>query len=196
MSENNTSKEVLPELEDSIIILRIKDVLTNNASDEATVESIKTIVETSFQAFRTILSPSSTIETLARHLSKDIALLEVVDTNQTPDQTPAASTSIPAAASACSLEKGTPIFSGKKDEIITNWLIIINNKFATSKIEDVNKISCILPFLRDSVLETTINYIAQKSYTCWSDYEALLIRNFQPIDLQRRPLLQLKNLTH
>jgi hypothetical protein len=61
-------------------ILRIKDVLENKVNDEAKVVEITTIVETSFQAFRNILSSTSSISTLASHLSKDLTTLEMVDT--------------------------------------------------------------------------------------------------------------------
>ena len=101
---------------------------------------------------------------------------------------------LPQADIPCSLEKGTPVFHGHKEELVRNWLFVVENKMGTLKIPEKLKISCVIPFLKPPALTATINWVAKYGYEDWDGFKRELLRMFEPIDLQRRLRLQLFDL--
>ena len=170
-------------------MLEVYDAIKNSQSNEDKVGNALAKLEVIRNGFKDFFTERSENEVIRTYLSRETVSTEEHEQSVTNRMI------IPTPVTACSLEKGTPVFHGRKEEVITNWLIVINNKLVTSKIPDESKISCVLPFLKDTALDVAVNYVANHGYDSWSNFERLLLRTFEPIDLQRRLRLQLKNLT-
>ncbi len=162
----------------------------NNESDEdhrvRILDSIKEIVEPKLDACRITLSENSTCKPLAKWLKKPI---EESDADREAKNEKVSDPKV-----LPILEKGTPVFHGKKDEIISNWLFVIESKFTAMNISDKRKVDLVIPFLKDKALNAAINYVALNEGKNWEKFKSHLTRLFEPIDLQRRLRLKLMDL--
>ena len=82
-------------------------------------------------------------------------------------------------------KKALALFFGRKEEIVENWLLITNNTLEMANIPTKNRISCVLPVLREAALDYTIAYLAKNGYNDWTKYSDGLKLAFEPIDLQQ-----------
>ena len=139
----------------------------------------------------TTLTENSEVETFKRfligeeiHLSTDE---QTVNVTQRTVQTQGSIHQIPELVGdrACSLPKSTPEFFGLKKENVTEWLMVVENKFVTSKIDDLNKVSTLLEFIKGDAGIMALSHIAKLGYD-WTLFREHLINTHQPVNKQRK----------
>ena len=91
---------------------------------------------------------------------------------------------------AC-LPKSTPEFFGLRKENVTEWLMVVENKFVTSKIDESNKVSTLLEFIKGDAGIMALSHIAKQGYD-WILFREHLINTHQPVNEQRKLKKELK----
>jgi len=92
---------------------------------------------------------------------------------------------------ACCLPKSTPEFFGLRKENVTEWLMVVENKFVTSKIDESNKVSTLLEFIKGDAGIMALSHIAKQGYD-WILFREHLINTHQPVNEQRKLKKELK----
>jgi len=92
---------------------------------------------------------------------------------------------------ACCLPKSTPEFFGLRKENVTEWLMVVENKFVTSKIDESNKVSTLLEFIKGDAGIMALSHIAKQGYD-WIHFREHLINTHQPVNEQRKLKKELK----
>jgi len=195
----------------------ILDIQSNLRDTDKTVENAQELVagfvdeyknhltqETSIKSLKTFLT-NKNIKTKSTAAEPDFSVAGSVE--PTPPPTPgtnasAAQQQMPVLNNqggntgvVYDLGKACPHFSGKGDEDVARWLLIVNNLSHNLGIPEKHRLSCVIRFTKLAAQETTVAAISRYGYEDWASYQNLMIRTFQPIDYQdqlRRKLKYMK----
>ena len=126
--------------------------------------------ESEVEAFKKFLNGTDNLQ-----LSADEQL---VTTTPIVNQTTGGGHEIPVLVGdrACSLPKSTPEFFGLRKENVTEWLMVVENKFVTSKIDESNKVSTLLEFIKGDAGIMALSHIAKQGYD-WILFREHLMNN-------------------
>ena len=160
------------------LLLQIDDVVKNTRTgkEKEAVSAIKGILDANVTGARECFtSEKSKSEPLRKYLKE--VLVKMANNEQpkqivegTDGKEQKTEPQPPQADIPCSLEKGTPVFHGHKEELVRNWLFVVENKMGTLKIPEKLKISCVIPFLKPPALTATINWVAKYGYEDWDGF--------------------------
>ena len=90
--------------------------------------------------------------------------------------------------------KNVPIFSGKDNEDVDEWIFLIKNSFQNNQTANKDKVAICANFLRDLALSTYRGIMTTDPNKSWNDLKKRFLKRFRPSNFQNLLRIKLQKL--